>query len=323
MAGDLAEDLAKPVSSAAPAPPLSAGEVYGSAMHLLARSPAYRGAPLAAIDALIAIPLKLGQLKLYRRQGQPFAVAVWAFLSEAIETRILNGGGALAPEEWKSGERPFVIALVAPFGGTDSVRTDLKASLFASNEYREWFGLHGGVKEPMIRSAADPAISYRPARKEDVVALAPRLREDDLAEIKAATGMEGEAALAASLDNSKQAWSALAGNRVIAMFGVGRIENRPDAGLAWMLSAGEALTHPRAFLRDGPVWLRELMNGHKVIGNFISTENELYIRWLKRLGFCLVRRHAKFGVAKKPFWEFVCAEPSNAPHNSVAWLQLG
>ena len=57
-------------------------------------------------------------------------------------------------------------------------------------------------------------------------------------------------------------------------------------------------------MRDGPVWLGELMQGHAAIGNFVDARNAAYIRWLKRLGFRFVRLHEHYGLAKQPFWEF-------------------
>lgn len=77
---------------------------------------------------------------------------------------------------------------------------------------------------------------------------------------------------------------------VIAIFGVGHMRNRPQDGRIWMLGSDELFRQGRVLLRDGPIWVREMMKGHTVLGNFVDARNEPYIQWLKRLGFRFVSR---------------------------------
>jgi hemolysin-activating ACP:hemolysin acyltransferase len=45
-------------------------------------------------------------------------LAAWADLSEAVEARLPEANPRLAPIEWKSGDRLWLINLFAPFGHT-------------------------------------------------------------------------------------------------------------------------------------------------------------------------------------------------------------
>ena len=39
--------------------------------------------------------------------------------------------------------------------------------------------------------------------------------------------------------------------------------------------------------------------------NYVDERNTTSIRWLKHLGFVLIKRIEDYGVGKKPFYEFV------------------
>ena len=261
--------------------------------------------PLGLVDTIVREALELGQLKLYHHRGAPVALALWAYLNEDVETRLLAGGAGLKPEELKIGDRLWTVAIVTPFGGADVVRKDLAATLFKAAEYRELARrVQPRPDGPFAVSPVAPSISYRPTQRDDIAALAPRLREQDRMELLAATGRDAATALTHSFDNSKRCWSMLRNGEVIAMFGVGHMRNRPQDGRIWMLGSDELFRQGRALLCDGPIWVREMMRGHTALGNFVDARDKSYIRWLKRLGFRFVRLHEKFGLEKQPFWEF-------------------
>lgn len=49
----------------------------------------------------------------------PLGVAIWAKLSEAAEEK-LEKGEHLSPEEWKSGDRVWLVELISPFAAKDN-----------------------------------------------------------------------------------------------------------------------------------------------------------------------------------------------------------
>lgn len=147
-----------------------------------------------------------------------------------------------------------------------------------------------------------------PAVAAHVEALAPRLREADRREVRAAFGRPAEAILGAGFRNARRCWTVLAGPRPVAMFGVGR-RPQPRVGTAWLLASEEFGRFRSQLRREGPYWVEVLMAGHDVLANFVLAENRLAIRWLTWLGFELLVLHRGAGVGGEDFWEFAAFRP--------------
>ena len=147
-----------------------------------------------------------------------------------------------------------------------------------------------------------------PAVAAHVEGLAPRLREADRREIRAAFGRPAEAILGAGFRNARRCWTVLAGQRPVAMFGVGR-RPQPRIGTAWLLASEEFGRFRGQLRREGPYWADVLMAGHDVLANFVMAENRLAIRWLTWLGFELLVLHRGAGFGGEDFWEFAAFRP--------------
>ena len=147
-----------------------------------------------------------------------------------------------------------------------------------------------------------------PAVAAHVEALAPRLREADRREVRAAFGRPAEAILKAGFRNAKRCWTVLAGARPIAMFGVGR-RPQPRIGTAWLLASDDFERYARQLRREGPYWVDALMIGHDVLTNFVPDENRVAVRWLSWLGFELLVLHRGVGTGGEDFWEFAAFRP--------------
>lgn len=100
-------------------------EAIMAATWLLARTPGYAELSLSALEYILFPPVRLGQYRLYRRQGQPFALVAWALIDEAVERRVRSGGEGLKPVEWNCGDRRWPVMLVCPFGGEENVKRDI------------------------------------------------------------------------------------------------------------------------------------------------------------------------------------------------------
>ena len=153
------------------------------------------------------------------------------------------------------------------------------------------------MDRPPERARVVPAVAAH------VEALAPCLREADRREIRAAFGRPADAVLRAGFRNAKRCWTVLAGERPIAMFGVGR-RPQPRIGTAWLLASEEFERHGRQLRREGPYWVDALMIGHDVLTNFVPDENRVAVRWLTWLGFELLVLHRGVGTGGEDFWEF-------------------
>ena len=104
--------------------------LLGPAFWLFARDQHLRFTFIADLDWRLLPPLVLDQCRLYSKADMPWAFATWAFVSDAVDQRLRSSAPVIAPHEWKSGERPWLIDVVAPFGDAEQVAREA-ASLFA------------------------------------------------------------------------------------------------------------------------------------------------------------------------------------------------
>ena len=142
-----------------------------------------------------------------------------------------------------------------------------------------------------------------PAVASHVERLGPRLCGADRREVKAAFGRPARAILAAGFRNARRCWTVVAGDRPVAMFGVGR-RREPRIGTVWLLASDDFEPFRGQLRREGPYWVEVLMSGHDVLANFVLAENHVAIRWLTWLGFELLVLHRGVGRGGEDFWEF-------------------
>ena len=90
------------------------------------------------------------------------------------------------------------------------------------------------------------------------------------------------------------------------MYGVVPCTNK--AGRIWMLGH-RTMTNDyqdiRAFLRHSPEELKKFNANYPVLYNFVDARNEIHIRWIKWMGFSIIKKHATFGAEGRTFYEFV------------------
>lgn len=110
------------------APAMDKAAVLGAAVWLMAQSPAHKHIFVGDLIWMIMPPIELDQFKLYRSGIQPVAFASWAKLSAEAEARLNGHTARLAPVDWASGERYWLVDLIAPFGGMDTLILDLQAT---------------------------------------------------------------------------------------------------------------------------------------------------------------------------------------------------
>jgi len=111
---------------------------YGDAVFLAMRSPRHAGTTVAALRAAFEPPLVLGQYRIFRFDGIPRAMITWGWFSPAVEKTYV-GGGVLDPEDWRSGDRLWLVDMIAPYRGlTASLgRWIMVPGNFAEREF--WF----------------------------------------------------------------------------------------------------------------------------------------------------------------------------------------
>ena len=114
-----------------------------SAIALMTASPRHRYLFIGDLEWAVMPPIALKQFRIFAKDGRPLAYACWAFVSDEVEARLKGGQIKLKPAEWKSGDRCWLIDLVAPMGGApafvkllqETVLKDHKVSLSAAVQF--------------------------------------------------------------------------------------------------------------------------------------------------------------------------------------------
>jgi len=161
------------------------------------------------------------------------------------------------------------------------------------------------LKERQIRD-----IEIRPARAEDSLELALNLRAADCIEVKAAYGWGPLEAVEHSRQQSKAAFTVLYKQVPALMFGIADMPSEPGTGGIWLLGTDEVRHFRKHFVRHSQDYLSELCNGYQIVTNCVDERHRESIRWLRSIGAIFIHRHTHFGVARKPFLEFIlkCVE---------------
>jgi cytolysin-activating lysine-acyltransferase len=110
--------------------------LYGDVFFLALRSPRHYGHSLASLRPALEPPLILGQVRVFRFDEVPRGFFTWAWLSPEAERKLVTGG-QLDPDDWRSGEKLWLIDLVAPYQGLTQgiVRWIMEPGNFAEREF--------------------------------------------------------------------------------------------------------------------------------------------------------------------------------------------
>jgi cytolysin-activating lysine-acyltransferase len=100
-------------------PSLDALKVYGDLAFLAFRSPRHQAMRLSLLRHHIEPPIALGQFRIFHIDAVPRAAIIWGFLSPEVERRMIEGA-PLDPDDWHSGDRMWVIDMLAPYRGLTS-----------------------------------------------------------------------------------------------------------------------------------------------------------------------------------------------------------
>ena len=111
-------------------------EVLGEIVWLMSQSPLHKQFFISDLEWLVMTPVLLQQFRLFYDQSKPIGVAFWATVNEEVEQRLTAGTTRLRPQDWKSGERLWVVEVIAPFGGAEEMVKDLKTKVFPQRELK-------------------------------------------------------------------------------------------------------------------------------------------------------------------------------------------
>lgn len=110
--------------------PKTVAQMLGEITWLMTQSPIHKQLFIGDLEWFAMPAVLLEQFRIFYGPNSPAAVALWATVSEETEKRLKEGAHKLRADEWQGGDRPWLIELVAPFGGQDEILADLSASVF-------------------------------------------------------------------------------------------------------------------------------------------------------------------------------------------------
>lgn len=111
-------------------------EVLGEIVWLMSQSPLHKQFFISDLEWFVMTPVLLQQFRLFYDQTKPIGVAFWATVNDEVEERLAVGTTRLRPQDWKSGDRLWVVEVIAPFGGAEEMVKDLKAKVFPQREMK-------------------------------------------------------------------------------------------------------------------------------------------------------------------------------------------
>ena len=146
---------------------------------------------------------------------------------------------------------------------------------------------------------------FRAAKADDVYVLYPKIREVDVEEVKATIGLNIKDGLMASYETSDETYTMVADDGdLVGMFGLTKTAD-PLISVVWMLCTERLPQYSKTFIKLSKQWVIEQNKKHSILMNYVDARNITSIKWLKHLGFVLIKRVEQFGIGKKPFYEFV------------------
>jgi cytolysin-activating lysine-acyltransferase len=92
---------------------------YGDALFLAFRSPRHQEASVATLRRHLEPPLQLGQYRIFYFDGVPRGLYTWAWFDTEAEKRLVRGD-PLGADDWISGDRLWIVDMIAPYRGMSS-----------------------------------------------------------------------------------------------------------------------------------------------------------------------------------------------------------
>lgn len=112
--------------------------VYGDILFLAFRSPRHARMQTALLRHYVEPPVELGQFRIFRFDDVPRGMFTWGWLNREAEEKLVSGE-TLSPEDWQSGDRLWIIDLIAPYRGLTAsmVRWIMQRGNFSEDAF--WF----------------------------------------------------------------------------------------------------------------------------------------------------------------------------------------
>ncbi len=146
-------------------------------------------------------------------------------------------------------------------------------------------------------------VEIRKTIQSDILPIAVNMRDADAKEIWDSHMSTPYNALVKGMESVGNSWTILVNGVPIGMVGVSRRTLISDKGVPWLLGTDAMVSNRKLFMKISKIVLKNMSKGYKYLENYVSVENTVSIRWLKRLGFTLGEEvNSMTGVIFKRFY---------------------
>lgn len=113
------------------------------------------------------------------------------------------------------------------------------------------------------------------------------------------------------IQEGREVWAAgvESTGRAEILFGVDPVLDTENVGVIWLVSTPVLYQYPVEFVTRSKELLDKFHERYELLTNFIDERNTRHIRWLKWMGFVILRRVDRFGAHSLPFLEFASFRP--------------
>lgn len=115
--------------------PKTVAQVMGEIVWLMTQSQTHKQLFISDLEWFAMPAILLEQFRIFYGPQHPVGVALWAYVSDDTHQRLQKGAFKLRADEWKSGEHPWLVELIAPFGGQDELLTDMAKVIFPATAF--------------------------------------------------------------------------------------------------------------------------------------------------------------------------------------------
>lgn len=141
------------------------------------------------------------------------------------------------------------------------------------------------------------------AQHEHILPIAFNVRDEDKKELWYSNMMLPMEAIVKSLESSTLAWTGLADNEPVCMFGVVPGGLLSEVGHPWMVGTTALNKYVYQFLRRNRAMVKTMLTHYPILENYVSAENTRAIQWLRWLKF-KIGEIEYIGPFSKPFHKF-------------------
>ena len=143
---------------------------------------------------------------------------------------------------------------------------------------------------------------YRSFKTEDYIeVLNMQLRELDIEELEAATGLNWKDAFKWSIRNSKHTWVIIYNRKIEGVFGLG---DNDCIGVPWFVATNKFDSFSFAVGKQSKEIIKMFLEIYPYLQNYVYAKHFTAIRWLRWLGFTVNNEYVWFYDKYVPFHKF-------------------